>query len=152
MSQMLMEYLKFHNISISNKDDSALLKKDLLQVILSQNISRNSLNNSEDNNNKLDNCIFNDEAINDAQTQNRSSLPNKQKANFQLKKNTLKYNRINYRWDPKWLRTFRKRICMPIAIITLFLLFFTNLSSNWIYIDGINDFYKKTLKDFRNLF
>lgn len=54
--------------------------------------------------------------------------------------------KVHYRWDPRWLRMFRKRFCIPVAIITLFFLLFTNASSNWIYVNGI--FIKKFTNHF----
>jgi len=47
-----------------------------------------------------------------------------------------RYDSLRYKWNPKWLRLLRKTTCLPVAIITLLLLIFTNLSSNWIYIEG----------------
>ncbi len=44
--------------------------------------------------------------------------------------------KVHYRWDPRWLRICRKHLCIPVAIITFFLLLFSNISSNWIYVDG----------------
>lgn len=44
--------------------------------------------------------------------------------------------KVHYRWDPKWLRVCRKHVCIPVAIVMLFLLLFTNMSSNWIHVNG----------------
>lgn len=44
--------------------------------------------------------------------------------------------KVHYRWDPKWLRIFRKRFCIPVAIVTLFFVLFTSFSPNWIYVDN----------------
>jgi hypothetical protein len=44
--------------------------------------------------------------------------------------------KVHYRWDPRWLRICRKHLCIPVAIVTFFLLLFANISSNWIYVNG----------------
>lgn len=54
-----------------------------------------------------------------------------------MRRSKQKYESLRYRWNPRWLRLLRKTTCLPVAIVTLFLLIFTNLSSNWIYIEGM---------------
>ena len=43
---------------------------------------------------------------------------------------------LSHRWDPKWLKTMRKTLCIPFAFITLIFLLFSNISSNWIKFEG----------------
>lgn len=44
--------------------------------------------------------------------------------------------KVHYRWDPRWLRIFRKRFCIPVAIVTLIFVLFTSVSPNWISVNG----------------
>jgi hypothetical protein len=44
--------------------------------------------------------------------------------------------KVHYRWDPRWLRIFRKRFCIPVAFVTLFFVLFTSIQANWVYVNG----------------
>jgi len=43
---------------------------------------------------------------------------------------------LHHRWDPKWLKTIRKTLCIPFTFTTLVFLLLSNISSNWIKLDG----------------
>ena len=45
---------------------------------------------------------------------------------------------LHHRWDPKWLKTIRKTLCIPFTFTTLIFLLLSNISSNWIKLEGIN--------------
>ena len=43
---------------------------------------------------------------------------------------------LSHRWDPKWLKTMRKKMCIPFTFTTLIFLLLSNVSSNWIKLEG----------------
>ena len=46
------------------------------------------------------------------------------------------HHALHHRWDPKWLKTMRKTLCIPFTFTTLIFLLLSNISSNWIKLDG----------------
>jgi hypothetical protein len=109
ISQALIEFLKSNNLTEDNQ-----FLTELKQVNINLNpLSQQSLDYRK--------------ASHLAQVQGRKSN----------RRSRQKFDSIRYKWNPRWLRLLRKTTCLPVALITLFLLIFTNISSNWIYIEGL---------------
>ena len=116
ITQLVLDYLRTHDITHKQGDEDTF-EQDLLKSILDKHLDKTrSLKGDTD--------------------KPASSLPSMHTQKSLRIKHGTDYNRVYYRWDPRWLRTFRKRLCIPVAIITLLFLLFTNVNSNWIYVDG----------------
>ncbi len=83
-------------------------------------------------------------ALNNNNNNNGAVESNKEKLNRQRliiqESNKKKEEKLRYllahRWDPKWLKMSRSFFCIPFAFITLVLLLFTCLNSNWVHFYG----------------
>ena len=116
ITQLVLDYLQTHDIT-HKEDDADTFEQDLLKSILDKHLNKTR-------------------PVKGDTDKPASSLPIMQTQKGLKIKHGTDYNRVYYRWDPRWLRTFRKRLCIPVAIITLLFLLFTNVNSNWIYVDG----------------
>ena len=142
------EFIRLHNIHTAETNSSNLINgqnlemndisQALLEYLQTNNINEESqiftdLNPS--NNFQLANN--NNQSLDYKKASKMASVQNSKRPNRRSKQ---KYDSLRYSWNPKWLRILRKTTCLPVAIITLFLLIFTNLSSNWVYIEGMSVF------------
>lgn len=141
-AEVCNEFIRLHNIhqaemqNFSNNQTPQIEMNDISQALLEFLHS----NNLTDENHFFSDFNQVNVSLNPLGQQSLDYRKASTQAQIQVRKpnrrSRQKYDSMRYKWNPRWLRLLRKTTCLPVALITLFLLIFTNLSSNWVYIEG----------------
>ncbi len=131
---------KFINIdNADNKVDMNEIGQALLEFIQSQNLPLNILNNDTPINKQ--NLTVNTSRLATANKNNNyNDFCNKNASKNALLTNNsvrrrehLRREYSRHRWDPKWLKSVRLYVCLPLSMLTFVFLLFTTISSSWIH-------------------
>ena len=146
--------LDFHNLSYSNFNlinnltkaadsqtqfDMNLITQSILEFIQAEKTANGQTTTTTTTNN-ANTTYANNAQSRDARPDRFAAAGARNK-----KQKTSQMNVSIHKWDPKWLKKLRKMGCIPLSLVCLVLLVFTNTESHWIRFQGSGTFLLLTL-------